>query len=502
MSLIKGIQYSDMIGLFFWGATSILMCFMFFLYLKAKEKVYLFYTLFLFFILIYCITHLVIYPGVEIKFLNLIRQNWRFTEPTALISYGFYAFFAQSLLETATQNNKLHTFLNGIGKISLSYAILYLLFFDWILEYERVLFVILRIAIFSVSICGLIWIYRAIESPLKFYFLIGSLAYFSGSLIASLRFLNVSLPYHWMGSLTSTAYFELGILLQALFFAMALGQRIVILHEEKQRTDQALIQQLRKNHEISLENNKTLEKEVNRRVSELIEVKENLQKQEKINLEIEYRNKLIRSEITAKQAQVNPHFIYNSMNALKFMIQKNHNEEAIHYLVKFSRLIRTILEQLEDETIPLDKEIEYIKNYLELEKERFKGLDYSIEIKKETQIHHLPIPPLLLHPLIEIVIWSYLSNNDYNLKKIRILVKEESDQTYLYIYSDTLIETKASKAVNLNGIALAQERIELFNQQNNKYQLQLYLPPNLPNDENITNRSCIILVYKKNEGTL
>ena len=109
---------------------------------------------------------------------------------------------------------------------------------------------------------------------------------------------------------------------------------------------------------------------------------------------------------------------------------------------------------------------------------------------------------MLLHPLIEIVIWSYLSNNDYNLKKIRILVKEESDQTYLYIYSDTLIETKASKAVNLNGIALAQERIELFNQQNNKYQLQLYLPPNLPNDENITNRSCIILVYKKNEGTL
>lgn len=109
---------------------------------------------------------------------------------------------------------------------------------------------------------------------------------------------------------------------------MALGERIVILHEEKRLVDQALIQQLRSAHQASLTTNKALEVEVQSRVSELMQVKEYLQEQERKSLEILYRNNLIQSEVRAKQAQVNPHFIHNSMNALKLMIQKNQNKEV------------------------------------------------------------------------------------------------------------------------------------------------------------------------------
>src|SRR5690625_7040989 len=93
---------------------------------------------------------------------------------------------------------------------------------------------------------------------------------------------------------------------------MALGQRIVNLHEEKLTSDRLLIEKLRKNHQVSLEANKVLETEVQSRVSELIKVKEALQQQEKKRLEADLMN----YEISAKQAQVNPHFIYNSLNAL------------------------------------------------------------------------------------------------------------------------------------------------------------------------------------------
>src|SRR5699024_8453707 len=101
------------------------------------------------------------------------------------------------------------------------------------------LFSVVRLILFSLSIYALIWIYRSIHSPVKFYFIIGSMAYFLGALIASIRYIEMPFPFHLIGNLTSSAYFEIGILLQALFFAMALGKRIVILHEEKLASDQA-----------------------------------------------------------------------------------------------------------------------------------------------------------------------------------------------------------------------------------------------------------------------
>lgn len=135
-----------------------------------------------------------------------------------MISFGFYALFARDLLETYTQDKRLDHFLQWITKICFGYSILYFIFFDWIIDYRVLLFTCLRIIIFTMSVYGLIWIYRSIHSPSKFYFIVGSsLTYFFGSLIASLLYIGIPLPYNWIGSLTSAAYFELSILLQALF---------------------------------------------------------------------------------------------------------------------------------------------------------------------------------------------------------------------------------------------------------------------------------------------
>src|SRR5699024_6514079 len=233
---------------------------------------------------------------------------------------------------------------------------------------------------------------------------------------------------------------------------MTLGERIVMLHEEKITADKALISQLKKNHQLTLKTNRELEKEVEKRVNELLQMKENLQLKETERLKIEYQNNLIKSEIKAKQAQVNPHFIYNSMNVLKYMIQKKQNKDAISYLIKFSRLVRNLLEQIDEGTISLTQEIEYIRNYLELEKKRFDGFDYSIEISDNVDTNKIPIPPLLLQPLLESTIRIYLSDNEYDLKKIRILISKNADSIYISINNDGLSIIKFSNIKNREGI--------------------------------------------------
>ena len=410
------------------------------------------------------------FPGINSRLLDYFRGNSLLAEPTALTSFAFYVFFAISILEVPQQNKKMNRFLNTLAISCLGYSILYILSFKFIFSFEPYLFSIVRLILFPVCIYGLVWIYRSIHSPVKFYFLIGSIAYFLGALLASLRYIDVPFPFHLIGNLTSTAYFEIGILLQALFFAMALGQRMVLLHEEKLASDQALIEQLRKTHQISLDINKALEIEVQSRVSELIQVKEDLQEEEKERLKADLMN----SEIRAKQAQVNPHFIYNSMNALKYMIQQNHNKEAVSYLVRFSRMIRVLLEDTEEITIPLTKEIEYIQNYLELEKERFKGFQYSIEVDENLPIYNIPIPPLLLQPLAEQTIWEYLSSNEENLKELRILVFKRKETIIISIYNEGLHNPNPLKLEDREGVKLARERIDLFNKQSSKYHLELY----------------------------
>lgn len=88
----------------------------------------------------------------------------------------------------------------------------------------------------------------------------------------------------------------------------------------------------------------------------------------------------------------------------------------------------------------------------------------------------IPIPPLLLQPLLESTIRIYLSDNEYDLKKIRILISKNADSIYISINNDGLSIIKFSNIKNREGIDLVKERIELFNKQNNDYRLVLFNP--------------------------
>src|SRR5690606_27743594 len=106
-------------------------------------------------------------------------------------------------------------------------------------------------------------------------------------------------------------------------------------------------------------------------------------------------------EQKALHLQMNPHFVFNCLGSISSFIIQNGNDEALKYLSKFSKLMRLTLEYSKESLIPIDKEIEGLQNYLELEQLRFNKM-FDFSITKDPNIEDdMAIPPLLLQPFVE-----------------------------------------------------------------------------------------------------
>lgn len=102
------------------------------------------------------------------------------------------------------------------------------------------------------------------------------------------------------------------------------------------------------------------------------------------------------------RAQMNPHFLFNSLASIQNYIINEDTDNASIYLARFSQLVRNILDNSTEEYMPLDKEIETIRNYLELQKVRYAGkFDFNIDIDTDIDIESVLVPPMLAQPFIE-----------------------------------------------------------------------------------------------------
>lgn len=125
--------------------------------------------------------------------------------------------------------------------------------------------------------------------------------------------------------------------------------------------------------------------------------------------QLEMANKVLEDELRINRALMNPHFVFNSLNTLHNYILMNNTEKASDYLLKFSKLIRKILESSLNDSISLELEIELIQLYLELENMRFQEhIKYSINIDPRLVPSAITIPVMMLQPFIENSIWHGL----------------------------------------------------------------------------------------------
>lgn len=188
-------------------------------------------------------------------------------------------------------------------------------------------------------------------------------------------------------------------------------------------------------------------------------------RQQQINQE----KKILTLEQNMLKSQMNPHFIFNSLNSIKLYIINNEKENAVYYLNKFAKLIRKILVASNEKDISLADELETMKLYMNIENIRFSNeIDFKIKIDEKINPENIRVPSLILQPFLENSLWHGLSSKTDD-KRIELDIKKESDDYITISITDNGVGRKVSHERKLNktlqrdsvGIEITRER--LFN---------------------------------------
>lgn len=160
-----------------------------------------------------------------------------------------------------------------------------------------------------------------------------------------------------------------------------------------------------------------------------------------------YKNKLAEMELKALRSQMNPHFIFNSLNSIQYYILKKEPKVAYNYLTKFSNLMRMILQNSKYKLISLKAESEWLKIYLELESLRMENsLEWSINIDKNIETEKTFLPAMVFQPYVENAVIHGLLPKPEN-RKLSIDISQES-KILKCVISDNGIGRKKSFELN------------------------------------------------------
>lgn len=175
--------------------------------------------------------------------------------------------------------------------------------------------------------------------------------------------------------------------------------------------------------------------------------------------------------LKSMRSQMNPHFIFNALNSVNSFIAVNDERNANRYLSEFSVLMRSVLENSDEDFIPLNNEIELLELYVKLEHNRFKDkFDYNISVDKTIDLEQFSIPPMLLQPYIENAIWHGLR---YKKEKgnLEISIQKKDDDTVVISIVDDGIGRKKSQEIKTKnqlkqkskGMSTIKNRIAILN---------------------------------------
>ncbi len=171
------------------------------------------------------------------------------------------------------------------------------------------------------------------------------------------------------------------------------------------------------------------------------------------------------------RSQMNPHFIFNALNSVNSFIASNDERTANKYLSDFSLLMRAVLENSEEDFIPLEKEIELLELYTKLEHFRFKDkFDYNITVDKNINGSDFVIPPMLLQPYIENAVWHGLrykkTKGHLNIE----ITQNKADEIKITITDDGIgrekskaLKTENQQKQNSKGMGNIKKRVSILN---------------------------------------
>jgi sensor histidine kinase YesM len=416
---------------FYQGGLCVIFIIILLIYLQNRnEKLYKYYLFYVSSAVIFTLikSRAFTYVGKLIGSVPVIKNHAG--EPVMWLGFAAYLIFTAELLDLAKNHPKLYKFITNVSKAFIIYGIVNFLWLALTNDsgLQSILFIITRIPLILIYVGILIFTARKVQSSMvKFVVLSNSILIVFG-LIAWLKagMLNHQV---WSGILNHLFTLPFAILLEIIVFALAIA----------------------------------------RKISEDRQAKNELEK------------KAIEIEMMALRSQMNPHFIFNSLNSIRYFILSNDKENAKNYLNKFSNLLRMILNHSRQNLITLQEEIDALRTYLEIESARFDdSFEYNILIDECIELDAIKIPPLILQPYVENSIIHGLRNSQKPQKQLKIKVSKNTNSIEISIFDNGIgrLESEKIKTLYANksfGSLITNQRIELFNQSStNKVKTEIF----------------------------
>ncbi|MBC6112662.1 sensor histidine kinase [Pedobacter fastidiosus] len=436
---------------------SVYAIYQYYLYRDTAFKWYIGYTIASFFITLYWMDirlHIMIFnPFVR----DIIFSIFLFFVPV------LYTFFIGSMLQLP------HHFKKGwlLVKVLVVIAILQMLiefvqvttgWFMFPANYYGVVLSVIPIIVLNVIL--LILTAKSKDAVKWFLFsgLVSMLLLWCVGLTGFFAFIPWHSPEWFVIVIFPPVFMMLGIAIEAICFSFALSYRSKLVLVEKNN--------LQKNY------NQQLETALQKRTTELETQAKLIEAQKIKQLQTTFEHQIAETQMTALRAQMNPHFIFNCLNSIKLYTLENNADLASEYLTMFSQLIRLVLENSHADKVTLQKELETLKLYIELEAMRFKDkVRYEINIQSDLDQQYIEIPPLLLQPYVENAIWHGLMHKKEG-GIIKIDVVQLSEHLLQVEITDNgigrelanSIKSKSATKQKSFGLEITSERIHLINQ--------------------------------------
>ncbi len=186
---------------------------------------------------------------------------------------------------------------------------------------------------------------------------------------------------------------------------------------------------------------------------------------EKQKIESDLKAEISDVEMKALRSQMNPHFIFNSLNSISEFVLKNDTRTADNYLSKFAKLMRMTLENSEQQEVSLSSDLKVLELYMQLEALRMNNkFSYEISIDESIDADNTLIPPMILQPFVENSIWHGIAKKE-GVGKIKISIRKEEDMINCTVEDDGVGRKNQTVKTNSKslGMKITSERINLIN---------------------------------------
>ncbi|WP_298262741.1 sensor histidine kinase [uncultured Lutibacter sp.] len=379
------------------GGLFVLFIYHFLIFFQNKSKLYLYYSLYLLALTIYFLQHVL--NGEFQAFYNYINFSIQF------LAYAAYIAFARDLLDTRTHLIKWDKYFELGTKILLILAGIFIVIqalFGYEFQVKAFTIVVPFLTLFTLLTYYII--VTKIKDKFSIYFVVGSFIYVA---LANISFLEIFLGTEFFESRGLQAMFftYLGAILQSIIFSVIIGFIIKRIEQKSKNAEVRLAVKLKEMEELKM---------------------------------------------TALQSQMNPHFLFNSLNSINNFVLKNEVEKASDYITKFSRLIRVILNSSSSPTSTLSEELGILSLYVKLEQMRVSGgFDYIVEVDENLNLDGIKVPPLFLQPFIENSIWHGIMKKEGS-KEIKLIIKRANDNVLCIIQDNGIGINKAKELEHMS----------------------------------------------------